>query len=240
MWTALTVNKGDILTFRKLKTGLRSYLAVSGGVAVQPVLSSRATYLRGGIGGFQGRALMTGDIIARYLGEEPVPLRRLRSDLRPRYEQWTVRVVLGPQDHLYIDEAKEVLASAEWTLLPDSDRMGFRFAGPTLEFKSSDFPEGYTPPFIVDDFIPAGGMQTPSEGLIIAMGVEGPSIGGYAKIATVISTDFSVLAQVRPGQVVKFLPVSWADAVSIALRTQEDFLSGELWEDVSDDGPNDA
>ena len=101
-----------------------------------------------------------------------------------------------------------------------SDRMGFRFVGPPLpmeeraEYLIRDAGSG--PADIVDDCTPVGGIQVPGGIEPIAMGVENPTAGGYAKIATVITADYGVLGQLRPNEVVHFNAVGVDEAVAIA------------------------
>lgn len=212
--------RGETLKIQALPDGLRAYLAVHGGIAVEPILGSRSTYLRGSIGGFLGRALRSGDVID---GLQP-GLSQPRVAVEKYQKPWSpgvIRVILGPQAHLFSEIGLERFFTESWRMLPASDRMGFRFEGPCLDFvDASHLPSAYRPPFIVDDFIPMGGIQTPSDGLIIAMGVDGPSLGGFTKIATVFSLDFGALAQTRPGQRVSFTRLAWDDACELSASMQ--------------------
>jgi biotin-dependent carboxylase-like uncharacterized protein len=222
-WTALAVPAGATLKVGKVGPGARAYLAVAGGIDVPPYLGSRATFVRGGQGGLEGRALRKGDRLTVGPGGDgdgsgravPEALRR-RLDERP----WTVRVVPGPQDHLFTEAGLELFFSAEWKLSPTSDRMGFRFIGPALEMRERpDYlvrDAGSGPADIVDDIIPVGGIQVPGGIEPIAMGVENPTAGGYAKIGTVISSDFGVLGQIRPMEPARFDAVSVDEAQQIA------------------------
>lgn len=98
--------------------------------------------------------------------------------------------------------------------------MGFRFIGPALEMRERpDYlirDAGSGPADIVDDITPVGGIQVPGGIEPIAMGVENPTAGGYAKIGTVISTDFGVLGQIRPMEPVCFAAVSVDEAQQTA------------------------
>ncbi|MEX1140938.1 MAG: biotin-dependent carboxyltransferase family protein [Thermoleophilaceae bacterium] len=222
MWEAVPVAAGDVLECGRLGPGLRGYLSVAGGLDVEPYLGSRATYVRGRQGGLNGRALQKGDRIevgapARALDE--VAGRRVRDEARPSLSPpWTLRVVPGPQDDLFAEEAVDLFFSAEWRLSPTSDRMGFRFKGPRLALR--DRPDylvrdaGAGPADIVDDVIPVGGIQVAGGVEPIVMGVENPSVGGYAKIGTVISADLGTLGQVRPEEAVRFEPVELAAALT--------------------------
>jgi biotin-dependent carboxylase-like uncharacterized protein len=212
MWTAVAVAAGDVITFGTAKRGVRAYLAVAGGIDVPLMLGSRATNVRAGIGGVEGRALRAGDVLPGGSGPGPVAGRRIHPDHIPVYETpGELRVVLGPQDHLFTPESVEEFLSFEWKLSPTADRMGCRFVGPALHFlPRPDYlveQAGSDPSNIVDDSICIGSIQVPSGLEPIAMGVDGPSLGGYAKIATVISPDLSRLAQLRPGDPVRFRAV---------------------------------
>jgi biotin-dependent carboxylase-like uncharacterized protein len=233
-WESVRVPGGGTLTCNRIGPGARAYLAVAGGFDVPPYLGSRATYVRGSQGGLQGRPLRKGDVIV--LGPPRGSLaelegRRVRPEYRPSHgPPWTVRVVPGPQDYLFTDEALELFFSAEWKLSPTSDRMGFRFIGPQLTLKERpDYlvrDAGSGPADIVDDVIPVGGIQVPGGIEPIAMGVENPTAGGYAKIGTVISADLGVLGQIRPREVVHFQAVDLDEALRAAREQVE--LAGDV------------
>jgi biotin-dependent carboxylase-like uncharacterized protein len=228
-WTAIAVAAGATLKVGKVSPGTRAYLAVAGGIDVPPYLGSRATFVRGGQGGLDGRALRKGDGLV--LGAPPDASEGLVGaevphDLRRALDErpWTVRVVPGPQDHLFTEAGVETFFTAEWQLSPTSDRMGFRFIGPALEMRERpDYlvrDAGSGPADIVDDITPVGGIQVPGGIEPIAMGVENPTAGGYAKIGTVISTDLGVLGQIRPMEPVRFAAVSVDEAQGIARDEQ--------------------
>jgi biotin-dependent carboxylase-like uncharacterized protein len=232
-WEAVHVPAGGVLSCGPVGPGARTYLAVAGGFDVPFYLGSRATYIRGFQGGFLGRPLRRGDAIP--LREPRVPLaslpgRRIAPQHRASFgEPTTIRVVPGPQDYLFEDEGLELFFSAEWKLNPMSDRMGFRFVGPPLRMRARpDYlirDAGSGPADIVDDCIPVGGIQVPGGIEPIAMGVENPTAGGYAKIATVITADYGRLGQLRPHGRVRFQAVGVEEAVAIAREQAE--LAGD-------------
>ena len=117
-------------------------------------------------------------------------------------EPTVIRVVLGPQDFMFTAKGVETFLTAEWRLSPVSDRMGMRLVGPPLELHPRpDYltrDAGSGPADIVDDVIPVGGIQVPGGIEPIVMGVENPTAGGYAKIATVISADLGKMGQIQP------------------------------------------
>lgn len=224
MWTAVRAPAGAELKCGKIGPGARAYLAVAGGFDVPLYLGSRATYVRGSQGGLDGRALRAGDVLRLGRpadGALDLAGRRIAPGLRRRLgAPWTLRVVPGPQDHMFTEAGLDTFFSAEWKLSPTSDRMGFRFLGPELEMKPRpDYLErdaGSGPADIVDDITPVGGIQVPGGIEPIAMGVENPTAGGYAKIGTVISTDLGVLGQIRPHEEVFFEAVDVEAALAIA------------------------
>ena len=232
MWTAIRVSKGDIISFGRLVAGARAYLCVAGGIQVPFFLGSRATYIRGSVGGIEGRTLTKGDILETgipklSLGE--VEGRTLISKLIPRYtKNANIRVVLGPQDYLFTEESIELFLTYEWEFSSTSDRMGCRFIGPKLNFKPRpDYlvnQAGSDPSNIVDDTIPVGGIQVPGGLEPIVLAVEGPSLGGYAKVATVIISDMSRVGQMNAGDLTRFRAVTVDEATKI-LRETEKILS---------------
>ncbi len=225
MWQALRVRAGDTIAFRRPRSGARAYLAVAGGVDVPVFAGSRATNVRASVGGIEGRPLRKGDAIRAFPpagGLAEMQGRQVRPELVPAYpSRWEVRVVLGPQDDLFLPESVATFLSHDWRLSPTSDRMGCRYVGPPLEFKPRPAylveQAGADPSNIVDDTIPVGGIQVPGGVEPIVLHVDGPSLGGYAKIATVVSADLGKVGQTRPGQLTRFRAVSPGEAVQALL-----------------------
>lgn len=228
MWQAVLVREGDVIAFQAPRLGVRAYLAIAGGIDVPEFLGSKATNIRAGVGGIEGRILKTGDLLQ--IGKPSRDLADLAGrtwpqDVRPRLAvPWTVRVVLGPQDDLFTPESVETFLTTDWKLSPISDRMGCRYIGPKLDFlPRPDYlieQAGSDPSNIVDDGTPLGGIQVPSGLEPIVMGADVPSFGGYAKIATVISSDIGVVGQGKPGDVVHFRAVEVAEAEEIGLAQE--------------------
>ncbi len=224
-WQALALSQGDVLSFGTVRAGVRAYLAVMGGIDVPLYLGSRSTHLRGGFGGLEGRALRKSDTI-RLLptsrSSRSLVGRRLRSDLVPSFSPpWRIRVVPGPDDYLF---------TTEWKLSPKADRTGFRYVGPRLHFPPGR-PEyliqdaGLDPSnIVIDPGAPVGTIQVPSGVEPIVMGVDSPTIGGYARIGVVISTDMARVGQTRPGETTFFERISQSEATDI-IRKQEALLS---------------
>jgi biotin-dependent carboxylase-like uncharacterized protein len=224
MFEAVRVPPGARLAFGYVRRGARGYLALAGGIDVPLYLHSRATYIRGSQGGLEGRALRPGDRLA--LGASHRPLARIAGRRLPdRLPAWPdapneIRVVLGPQHFMFTDEGIETFLGTTWKLSPVSDRMGMRLVGPKLGLHERPAhlvrDAGSGPADIVDDVIPIGGIQVPGGIEPIVMGVENPTAGGYAKIATVISSDLGKMGQLVPGAAVRFKAIQAAEASEIA------------------------
>ena len=207
-WTAVLVQPGDVLAFRMAQAGCRPYVALAGGLDLPAALGSRATYLRGRLGGLEGRALQKGDALP--LGAPAQPLdqlggRTVASARRPGYPaEVECRVVLGPQDDRFTPEGIRAFLDGPYEVTPQADRMGYRLKGPVIQHA-----RGHD---IVSDGIPLGGVQVPGEGQPIVLLVDRQTTGGYTKIATVIGPDIGRIGQTRPGQRVRFRRVTVAEA----------------------------
>lgn len=211
IWESVAVRKGSLIAFGRPRSGARAYLAVAGGIDVPVVMGSRSTYVLGKLGGFQGRPLQAGDELPVGNASRPTPGRRLPGHLIPPSEV-TARVILGPQDDHFTPESIELFLSSAYRVSSVSDRMGYRLEGPKLKHQAG--------PDIISDAIPPGAVQVPGHGTPIVMLADRQTTGGYTKIATVISADLRVLAQLRPGDSVSFKAVPAAEAVA-ALKEQE-------------------
>jgi len=201
MWETFPVSRGDKIAFLRLKTGCRAYLAVSGGIDVPRVMASAATYTRAGIGGFEGRALRSGDILRTIELTPPPVTARVPPEYIPVYGgQIELRVILGPQDDYFTDEGIRTFLQSDYTVSIQADRMGYRLEGSQIQHSAKAD--------IISDGIPLGAVQVPGDGLPIILLVDRQTTGGYAKIATVVSTEIPKLAQAKPGDKVRFRQVS--------------------------------
>jgi biotin-dependent carboxylase-like uncharacterized protein len=223
-WTTLELAAGDVLKIGAARSGVRGYLAVAGGVAVPPVLGSRATYLRGRMGGLNGRALARDDRVP--IGAAPPPRRRaVPESARPRFSgDIVLRVVLGPQADRFTDEGIATFLGSTYEVLPQSDRMGARLNGPRIAHA-----RGHD---IISDGIALGGVQVPGDGQPIVMLVDRQSTGGYTKIATVCSFDVARVGQAKPGQRVRFTGVDVVAAHRL-LRESNAALAGVALQEIA-------
>ena len=203
-WTTLALAAGDVVRIGAARAGVRGYVAVAGGLDVPPALGSRATYLRGRMGGVHGRALARDDRLP--LGPAPAARRRAVPEAaRPRWGGDTVlRVVLGLQADRFTREGVATFLASAYEVLPQSDRMGVRLSGPRIAHG-----RGHD---IISDGIALGAVQVPGDGLPIVLLVDRQSTGGYTKIATVCSFDIARVGQAKPGQRLRFTAVDVATA----------------------------
>lgn len=202
--TSVTLQPGQRLVVGPARAGVFAYLAAAGGYDVAPALGSVSLQPRGEIGGLQGRALRAGDRVPLRGGAPDGP--DLALDPLPLNSQAEIRVVLGPQADYFDEAGIAAFLGTPWTISAEADRMGYRLAGPPLAH-----PRGYN---IVSDGIVSGSIQVPGAGRPIVIMADHQTTGGYPKIATVISTDLRVIAQRRPGDVLRFraIPVEEAEA----------------------------
>ncbi len=193
--------------------GLRGYVAVAGGLAVPVVLGSRSTFLLGGFGGLDGRALRAGDVlpIGGAVDGEPTDVRVLLPELT---DDWTIRVIAGPHGapEYLTEDGMAALFDAEWRLDHRSDRTGLRLVGPAPRWSRADGGEaGLHPSNIHDSPYPVGGVML-SGGTPVIVGPDGPSLGGFVVPAVVVRADRWKLGQCRPGDRIRLVPVSPDDA----------------------------
>jgi len=222
-WHSFAAKRRQILAFGKRVTGARTYLSVAGGLDVPAVMGSRSTFLKGALGGLEGRALQTGDLLSScpappLLGSGGLSPSAIRHSETPA----VVRVVLGPQREAFTDEAVTTFLSQPYTVTPQSDRMGYRLEGSSLS-RSQEAAE------LLSESVALGAVQVPPDGLPIILLADRQTTGGYPKIATVISADISVIAQLAPGDTLRFQRVTVAEAEEVAI-TQEKWL--RLWEAI--------
>ncbi len=215
---AYLAEAGDTLALPVAKAGARAYIAFAGGLGLEEVMGSRSTFLKGGVGGFQGRAIRDGDRINLRapcawlpdLEERFVPEKMLPA-LQDNIE---VRFTYGPQDDLFSAAGKRTFRTSEYALSDKSDRMGFRLDGPAVERAAGS--DGN----IISDGICFGTIQV-TNGQPIVMMADRQTTGGYPKLGCVITADLPLLAQLKAGDRVRFRPVSVAAAQALYRRQQK-------------------
>jgi antagonist of KipI len=225
------VQVGDELKFGRAHTGCRCWLAISGGIDASVVLGSRSTDLRANFGGLEGRALRDGDRLL--LGQ----FRRSSSFAKATADRQTAATEIsswgGPHD--WVSPAKRYpllrfIRGVDWdrfnastlqrftgeafAVSPDSDRMGVRLDGP--ELKRQDETD------LISEAVAPGTIQVPPSGKPILLLGDCQTIGGYPKIAHVITVDLGVAAQLRAGDAVRFSEVSLQDAHTLLVERERD------------------
>lgn len=213
MQRCVRAETGSVLKMGMAAIGCRTYMAVAGGLDVPLVMGSRSTNLRCEIGGLEGRRLRAGDVLS------VLPGGRFAEGLSaPDWKfpcgEATIRAILGPQDDYFTKEGIRTFFSAAYTVTPASDRMGMRLSGPVLAAVSATD--------IVSDGIALGSVQVPAGGQPIVLLADRQTVGGYAKIATVIKADLPKLAQLRPGDQIRFEKTNRKAALSALKEMQDD------------------
>lgn len=212
-WCAALVQEGAVLEFGAARWGCRAYVAVAGGIDVPEVMHSRSTYLRAGIGGLEGRALRSDDELplgrigaavqrimattAENLGPLPFALtsRRLR-DAERLYTSGPIRFLRGPDWEMLDADDQSAFLGGTFRVSPESDRMGHRLRGPVLRS-----PAGAE---MTSTAVITGTVQLPPGGEPIVLTADRQTTGGYPMIAQVIHADLGTVAQLRPGDEIRF------------------------------------
>jgi len=218
------VKSGSVLQFGHARKGCRAYLAVAGGWDVPVVMGSRSTNVRGGFGGFAGRMLKAGDQLSHYpgrpfgrflaqqLGKKAgtapfaaakwfISAERFRVDSKA---EAVVRVIRGEQFDDFSAASQQSFFEQSFRVSPQSDRMGYRLTGPMLTLAS--------PRELISAAVTAGTIQVPPNGQPIILMADRQTIGGYPKIGYVARVDVGLVAQLRPGEAIRFVEISLRDA----------------------------
>ena len=226
MWQSFAVCAGQTLDLGFARIGARTYLAIAGGIDTPSVLGSRATFHQAGIGGMEGHALKTGQVIP-VTRKDGVAGRSVAAAHRPPLTEtrhWEIEVVAGPNDD-WIDAAGHAqFLSTNWKLEARSDRTGYRLDGPDWTFteKATNKPpaNGEFPSNIVDHGYPMGGINLCGQKPIILVN-DGPSMGGFIVPYTVPSAAFWKLGQIKPNEFLSFNRVSVEDAQALRIKLDD-------------------
>ncbi|WCK54435.1 biotin-dependent carboxyltransferase family protein [Aneurinibacillus sp. Ricciae_BoGa-3] len=231
-WRPVYVRAGSSLIFKQCRAGCRTYLAAAGGFHAEKVLGSRSTYLRAGIGGYNGRALQKDDVLVTDAPSEQSEARMepikgqcsasfssvnwsIGRELMPDYrENPVVRVVRGAQAELFTEQSRHAFYSEPFAVQTQSDRMGYRLKGEVLELAQQQE--------LISEAVCRGTIQVPPEGQPILLMADCQTTGGYPKIGQVISVDLPVVAQVKPGETISFKEVSLEEAQRLLLQREQD------------------
>ncbi|UKS24688.1 biotin-dependent carboxyltransferase family protein [Paenibacillus sp. HWE-109] len=211
LWRPFNIYQGEQLAIHYARQGCRAYLAVSGGFEGRSVLGSQSTYLRAGLGGYEGRGLQAGDQlnvgegeVKRLAGNQPVGA--VSTLIRPPYEENpTLRVTWGKEAAHFTEESRWQFAAQGFMVTPQSDRMGYRLKGDHLCMKEAS-------PEMISEAVVQGTIQVPAGGQPILLMADCQTTGGYPRIAHVITADLPLVAQVKPGGTIRFEVVSHREA----------------------------
>jgi len=246
------VRAGARLRIGRVTAGCFGYLAVAGGLQVDPVLGSRSTYLAGRFGGWRGRVLERGAEVpfaadmetlaaerfgrigARHRAIPLGPCKTVRwlapGVTLPEHGESVIRTLAGLHAVLFDETARDLLHGARWRIAPDSNRMGFRLLGPRLALAR--------PVEIVSQPVCLGTVQVPPAGQPIVLMADHQTTGGYPRIAEVIAADMPRLAQLGPGATLRFAEATLAeaDAARETLGTRVDQLVERILWEFGDEG----
>lgn len=230
LWRPVLVGAGALLRFGKPLQGARCYLAAEGGFKVPKIMGSASTHLSAGFGGFQGRALGIGDRLEtgpcpgdRY----PTLRQHFHQEQRPFlgldwFVPWareldfaqpaTLRLIPGPQWPLLTSASRQSLLETAFTVTPHSNRMGLRIEGAKLSLQE--------PLEMVSSGVATGTLQLPPDGSLILLMADRQTTGGYPRLGEVASVDLPKAAQLRPGETLRFAPVTLEEAQALLLRRE--------------------
>lgn len=243
MYEPITVKRGDKLVLGKLISGCRSYLSIRGGIDVTTYLGSRSTFALGKLGGYNGRVLKVGDVL--FLGRPGLPACTIPAptsepekaplSLAPKFpesKEWTVGVTCGPHGapDFFKQEYVSEFFDAKWKVHYNSNRFGVRLIGPKPKWARKSGGEGGLHPSNAHDYVYSLGAINFTGDEPVILTADGPSLGGFVCFAVVIEAEMWKIGQVKPGDLIHFVPVSYSDA--IAERKQQEkalkTLSGSL------------
>ncbi len=217
-WTEFEVEAGTLFEIGPAQSGARAYLCVNGGIDVPLWLDSASTHLMTGLGGFGGRALRKGDLLASGCGSAYQPRRIRRETLARLAPRKTLRVTRAPQAEWFTDEQRAAFVTAPFRVTQEASRMGVRLEGAPVPCSRSAH--------MITEGVALGAVQITASGQPIILFVEQQTTGGYPKIANVIAADLSSVGQLRPGEEVRFEWVSIETARSL-VREQARLLTPE-------------
>jgi antagonist of KipI len=213
MWASHTLEPGTKLMFGATRNFARGYLAIAGGIQVDPFLGSASTHVLSGLGGFEGRALRKGDRLR--IGRASKKVRRRRITLAALYAlkpRKVLRVTEGPQADWFSETAKQVFYRDVFRVSEESDRVGLRLEGTALD--------GSTAREMITEGVSLGAVQVTPSGQPIILFVEQQTTGGYPKIANIIAADLHRIGQLRPRAEIRFQRTSLAVARSLWIEQE--------------------
>lgn len=216
LYTAIKLNPGDTITFGQMKSGMRAYIAISGGFSIPMMMGSASTGLKGQIGGYKGRKLEKGDVLkskAQSIPEVFIGYSVDPDEFKFGAKDGVFRVILGPEDDYFTEKGIETFLSSEYALSDNCDRMGARLDGPEIEHNEKGAG-------IVSDGITMGAIQVPAQGYPLVLLKDRGTVGGYTKIGTLCTLDVFRFGQNKPGDKVRFEQITLEEGQNL-LRQME-------------------
>jgi antagonist of KipI len=220
---SLLIKAGSVLKFGASKNGCRSYLAIAGGFNVKTVMNSKATYVRAGIGGLNGRSLQAGDNLeSGTINKESANIIdyllpyvensdfteidwSISSEFISSYHQKkSIRVIPGTEYDLFSEESREHFFNKPFKVSSQSDRMGYRLEGPSLHL-DEEFD-------MISEAVVFGTIQVPPNGKPIILLADRQTTGGYPRMGYIASVDLPLIAQTKPGEELTFTMISHEQA----------------------------
>jgi antagonist of KipI len=217
------LRKGSSLRFVLSLEGCRSYLAVAGGLQVQPMMNSFSTYTSSRLGGIDGNILKAGDEIlfknhftpiskkimgSLSLSESVVSIARwsMAKEISPK----KIRFVKGPEWDWFPTSSHELLTQSEFSILPSSNRIGYKLKGESIHCGSAKE--------LISTAVSKGTVQCTPDGSLIILMSDCQTTGGYPRVATIVAADLSAVAQKKIGDIMQFTEVSFDDAEQLLLE----------------------
>lgn len=224
-WQVLNIKKGSVLRIEQTEnTGMRSYLCIKGGVNVPDYLGSKSTFTLGKFGGHGGRQLHAGDVLHIEPGHADNVEQSFDQSVIPALSNhWQIRCIYGPHGapDFFTKNDIDIFFKTDWEVHYNSSRTGVRLIGPKPEWARADGGEAGLHPSNIHDNAYAVGTIDFTGDMPIILGPDGPSLGGFVCPATIIKADLWMAGQLRPGDTIRFMPISIDDAVELERQQNE-------------------
>lgn len=213
---AVVMRRGDLLRFRGRRGGgARTYIAIGGGgIDVPLYLGSRSTFVHGGLGGFGGRALRSGDVL-KVFAVPPTASPPPRELLPALTHSWEIGALAGRHcsPDYFTDESMEEFWGATFVAHYNSNRLGVKLVGPKPRWARASGGDAGLHPSNIHDSLYCVGAVVHTGDTPVMIGVDGPSLGGFVACVTIASAEQWKIGQVVPGDVVRFKKMAYADAL---------------------------
>ena len=224
-WNAIQVKAGSILKIESIIVGMRSYLCIKEGLKVDSYLNSQSTFTLGKFGGHEGRALAKGDQLLINEQVKFSPCQYIDHGLIPLYRNdWAIHVLYGPQGapDFFTEEDITTFFNTDWEIHYNSSRTGVRLIGPKPNWARKDGGEAGLHPSNLHDNPYAIGTIDFTGDMPVILGPDGPSLGGFVCPATIINADLWKMGQLKPGDKIRFVPISVEQANELELKQLEE------------------